>query len=105
MVFLKISRRPMAAAVLALMVWGVSFFLHFFWEMAQVPFFLGMARSASLGRSLALYTCDPRRREYSLWRLHDGGMCIPGLVLGVKTLEPVDSVGLSQCRAGRNDRF
>ncbi|MCL1480019.1 MAG: hypothetical protein MH213_01190 [Marinobacter sp.] len=45
MVFLKISRRPMAAAVLALMVWGVSFFLHFFWEMAQVPFFLGMAEA------------------------------------------------------------
>ncbi|AOY90175.1 hypothetical protein BKP64_05880 [Marinobacter salinus] len=24
------------------MIWGVSFFLHFFWEMVQVPFFADM---------------------------------------------------------------
>ncbi|MGK0525825.1 MAG: hypothetical protein ACI92N_003487 [Pseudomonadales bacterium] len=45
MVFLNISRKSGSAAVLALMVWGVSFFLHFFWEMAQVPFFVGMAEA------------------------------------------------------------
>lgn len=28
--------------VLAAMVWAVGFFLHFFWEMVQVPFFTGM---------------------------------------------------------------
>jgi hypothetical protein len=39
------SRRAAASAVLALMVWSVSFFLHFFWEMAQVPFFSGMAEA------------------------------------------------------------
>jgi hypothetical protein len=37
--------RQLAAAVLALMVWGVSFFPHFFWEMVQVPFFFGMAEA------------------------------------------------------------
>jgi len=45
MVFLNISRRLGAAVVLALMVWGVSFFLHFSWEMVQVPFFIGMAEA------------------------------------------------------------
>lgn len=40
------SRRASASAVLALMVWSVSFFLHFFWEMAQVPFFSGMAEAS-----------------------------------------------------------
>ncbi|MEO9523614.1 hypothetical protein [Marinobacter alexandrii] len=42
MVFLNDSDRQRAAIVLALMIWGVSFFLHFFWEMMQVPFFTGM---------------------------------------------------------------
>lgn len=42
MVFLSISNRPQGAVVLALMIWGVSFFLHFFWEMVQVPFFVDM---------------------------------------------------------------
>lgn len=45
MVFLNISRKLGPAAVLSLMMWGVSFFLHFFWEMAQVPFFVGMAEA------------------------------------------------------------
>ena len=42
---LNITRRPRAVVALALMVWGVSFFLHFFWEMVQVPFFSGMAEA------------------------------------------------------------
>ena len=41
-----VSRSRRAAAVLALMLWSVSFFLHFFWEMAQVPFFSGMAEAS-----------------------------------------------------------
>ncbi|WP_051208169.1 hypothetical protein [Saccharospirillum impatiens] len=45
MFLLNISRKPGAAAVLALMVWGISFFLHFFWEMLQVPFYVGMAEA------------------------------------------------------------
>lgn len=42
MVFLKVPHQPRAVIVLALMIWGVSFFLHFFWEMVQVPFFADM---------------------------------------------------------------
>lgn len=45
MVFLNISNRPQGAVVLALMIWGVSFFLHFFWEMLQVPFFVDMTEA------------------------------------------------------------
>lgn len=43
MALLNSLRKAMAAVVLSLMVWSASFFLHFFWEMAQVPFFSGMA--------------------------------------------------------------
>ncbi len=32
--------------VLAMMIWSVSFFLHFFWEMIQVPLFIGMAEAS-----------------------------------------------------------
>jgi len=46
MILVSRSRRAAASAVLALMVWSVSFFLHFFWEMIQVPFFSGMARAS-----------------------------------------------------------
>lgn len=45
MILVSQSCRVVASAVLALMVWSVSFFLHFFWEMAQVPFFSGMAEA------------------------------------------------------------
>lgn len=45
MVFLNITYRPGAVVVLALMIWGVSFFLHFFWEMVQVPFFTDMTEA------------------------------------------------------------
>lgn len=45
MILVSQSHRAVASAVLALMVWSVSFFLHFFWEMAQVPFFSGMAEA------------------------------------------------------------
>ncbi|GAF54405.1 LOW QUALITY PROTEIN: hypothetical protein JCM18900_13038 [Psychrobacter sp. JCM 18900] len=45
MTLVSLSRRAATLAVLALMVWSVSFFLHFFWEMAQVPFFSGMAEA------------------------------------------------------------
>lgn len=45
MVFLNITYRPGAAVVLALMIWGISFFLHFFWEMLQVPFFTDMTEA------------------------------------------------------------
>lgn len=45
MVFLNITYRPGSAIVLALMLWGVSFFLHFFWEMLQVPFYDGMTEA------------------------------------------------------------
>ena len=31
--------------ILVLMFWSVSFFLHFFWEMIQVPFFEGMTEA------------------------------------------------------------
>lgn len=43
MVFLNTQQKLLAGLALALMVWSVSFFLHFFWEMIQVPFFSGMA--------------------------------------------------------------
>jgi hypothetical protein len=42
MILVSQSHRVVASAVLTLMIWGVSFFLHFFWEMAQVPFFADM---------------------------------------------------------------
>ena len=42
MILVSRSRRAAASVMLALMVWSVSFFLHFFWEMAQVPFFSDM---------------------------------------------------------------
>jgi len=45
MVFLKVKYRRRAAVALALMIWGVSFFLHFFWEMVQVPFFSDMTEA------------------------------------------------------------
>tara|TARA_R110002126_G_scaffold291079_1_gene450335 strand:- start:1960 stop:2463 length:504 start_codon:yes stop_codon:yes gene_type:complete len=45
MTLANLSRRAATSAVLALMIWSVSFFLHFFWEMAQVPFFSGMAEA------------------------------------------------------------
>ncbi|MFE8069998.1 hypothetical protein QQM79_02975 [Marinobacteraceae bacterium S3BR75-40.1] len=41
-----LSRPWYTGLVLALMVWGTSFFLHFFWEMLQVPFFVGMAEAS-----------------------------------------------------------
>ncbi|MFO7529461.1 MAG: hypothetical protein R6W86_11735 [Marinobacter sp.] len=43
MVFLNVRYRRRAAVALASMIWGVSFFLHFVWEMLQVPFFSGMS--------------------------------------------------------------
>jgi len=46
MILVSRSRRAVASAVLTLMVWSVSFFLHFFWEMAQVPFFSSMAEAS-----------------------------------------------------------
>ena len=46
MVFLSPFQRRLAIAVLALMVWGLNFFLHFFWEMLQVPYFVGMAEAS-----------------------------------------------------------
>ncbi|MAI30754.1 hypothetical protein J3362_13525 [Marinobacter sp. NFXS11] len=48
MVFLNSTYRPGAAVVLVLMIWGVSFFLHFFWEMVQVPFFTDMTEARHL---------------------------------------------------------
>lgn len=45
MVFLNVVQRPRSVIVLALMIWGVSFFLHFFWEMVQVPFFTDMTEA------------------------------------------------------------
>lgn len=45
MVFLNTSRKPGPATALALMVWSISFFLHFFWEMAQISFFVGMVEA------------------------------------------------------------
>lgn len=45
MVFLNVVLRPRSVIVLALMIWGVSFFLHFFWEMVQVPFFTDMTEA------------------------------------------------------------
>lgn len=45
MVFLNVVLRPRSVVVLALMIWGVSFFLHFFWEMVQVPFFTDMTEA------------------------------------------------------------
>lgn len=45
MVFLNVRHRPRATIVLALMIWGASFFLHFFWEMVQIPFFVDMTEA------------------------------------------------------------
>jgi len=42
----------------------------------------------------SVHVVDPWRREYSLGA-YTMRMSIPGLVLGVDNLEPVDSVGLS----------
>tara|TARA_Y100001001_G_scaffold121596_1_gene119678 strand:+ start:7148 stop:7648 length:501 start_codon:yes stop_codon:yes gene_type:complete len=36
------SRPSYRAWFLFVLIWSVSFLLHFFWEMAQVPFFTGM---------------------------------------------------------------
>lgn len=44
-VFLNVVLRSQSVVVLALMIWGLSFFLHFFWEMVQVPFFADMTES------------------------------------------------------------
>lgn len=45
MVFLNVRYRRRGAVALALMIWGVSFFLHFVWEMLQVPFFTDMTEA------------------------------------------------------------
>lgn len=46
MILVSQSRGAAASAMLVLMIWSVSLFLHFFWEMAQVPFFSGMANAS-----------------------------------------------------------
>ncbi|MFE8071030.1 hypothetical protein QQM79_08215 [Marinobacteraceae bacterium S3BR75-40.1] len=45
MVFLTSAQHKLAIVVLALMVWGLNFFLHFFWEMMQAPFFVELTQA------------------------------------------------------------